>query len=197
MKLLSSRSYGCRHTAEPRKICVLCSCFFFFSDSHHHYCTIHNINSSSLKNTPEPAKKSVSIEHNLAKVEPISPNPNLVSPESAPRKEFQIYSRRKNHLGRSEYYPVQTRQSKESNPIPTALEQAQKKAKTNVDSLVEKETNLYSYLDIPIGKRKGVHSCTKHPLRYYLTYTSLSPTYRDFITSLDQIQIPNSIQEAL
>ena len=56
---------------------------------------------------------------------------------------------------------------------------------------------MYSDLDRPIAKRKGVRSCTQHPLHYYLTYTSLSPTYRAFITSLEQIQIPNSVQEAL
>ena len=144
-------------------------------------------NSSSLKNTPESTKKSVSIEHNLVELEPISPNPNLVSPKSAPKKEFQVYSRTKNHLGRSEYYPVQTQQRIESNPIPTALEEAQEKAETDVHSLVEKETDLCSDLDRPIAERQGVHSYTQHPLRYYLTYTSLSPTYRAFITSLDQI----------
>ena len=35
----------------------------------------------------------------------------------------------------------------------TALEQAQEKAETDVDSLVEKETDLYSNLDRPIKKR--------------------------------------------
>ena len=100
-------------------------------------------------------------------------------------------------LGRSGYYPVQTQQSQEFNPIPTALEQAQEKAETDVDSLVEKETDLYSDLDRPIAKRKGVRSSTQHPLCYHLTYTSLSPTYRAFIKSLGQIQIPNSVQEAL
>ena len=138
--------------------------------------TITLLNSLSHKDTPETPEKSVFIEHNIAEHELMSPKPNLVSLESAPRKEFQVYSRRKKQLGRSEFCPVQTQQSQESNLSPAALEQAQEKAETDVDSLVEKWTDLYSDLDRPIAE-KGVHSCTQHPLHYYLTYTSLSPTY--------------------
>ena len=97
----------------------------------------------------------------------------------------------------SNYNPVQIQQSQESNPILAALEQAQEKAETDVDSLVEKETDWYSDLGRPIAERKGVRSCIQHPLHYYLAYTSLSPTYMAFITSLDQIHIPNSVQKAL
>ena len=72
----------------------------------------------------------MSIEHNRAKLEPISPKPNLVNLEFALRKEFKFTLRKKIHLGRSEYCLVQTQQFQESNPIPIALEQGQEKAET-------------------------------------------------------------------
>ena len=98
--------------------------------------TITLLNSFYHKDTPETPEKSVFIEHNIAEHELMSPKPNLVSLESAPRKESQVYSRRKKQLGRSEFCPVQTQQSQESNLSPAALEQAQEKAETDVDSLV-------------------------------------------------------------
>lgn len=52
-------------------------------------------------------------------------------------------------------------------------------------------------LDKPIAVRKGVRSCTQHPIWYHLSYSNLSPPFKGFVTTLDQIQIPNRLQEAL
>ncbi|XP_062094041.1 uncharacterized mitochondrial protein AtMg00820-like [Humulus lupulus] len=59
------------------------------------------------------------------------------------------------------------------------------------------EENVSDDLNIPIAHRKGVRSCSQYPIHNYLIYSSLSPTYRSFITSFDQVQIPTSVQEAL
>ncbi|RVW73434.1 Retrovirus-related Pol polyprotein from transposon TNT 1-94 [Vitis vinifera] len=48
-----------------------------------------------------------------------------------------------------------------------------------------------------IALRKGVRRCTDHPIGNYVTYEGLSPSYRAFATSLDDTQVPNTIQEAL
>ncbi|RVX21666.1 Retrovirus-related Pol polyprotein from transposon TNT 1-94 [Vitis vinifera] len=50
---------------------------------------------------------------------------------------------------------------------------------------------------LPIALRKGVRRCTDHPIGNYVTYEGLSPSYRAFAISLDDTQVPNTIQEAL
>ena len=40
-------------------------------------------------------------------------------------------------------------------------------------------------------------SCTLHPIQKYMSYNALSSSYRAFVTSLDRVQIPKNIQEAL
>ncbi|RVW65650.1 Retrovirus-related Pol polyprotein from transposon RE1 [Vitis vinifera] len=50
---------------------------------------------------------------------------------------------------------------------------------------------------LPIALRKGVRRCTDHPIGNYVTHEGLSPSYRAFATSLDDTQVPNTIQEAL
>ncbi|RVW68260.1 hypothetical protein CK203_063573 [Vitis vinifera] len=43
----------------------------------------------------------------------------------------------------------------------------------------------------------GVGDVQIHPIGNYVTYEGLSPSYRAFATSLDDTQVPNTIQEAL
>ena len=52
-------------------------------------------------------------------------------------------------------------------------------------------------LDCPIALRKGVRSCTNHPIYNFVSYEGLSPSFRVFVTSLNKIQIPNTIHEAI
>ncbi|XP_019183944.1 PREDICTED: uncharacterized protein LOC109178848 [Ipomoea nil] len=52
-------------------------------------------------------------------------------------------------------------------------------------------------LDLPIAHRKGVGTCTSHPIERYVAYGKLTPMYRAFVVSLDLVQIPTSIYEAL
>ena len=51
--------------------------------------------------------------------------------------------------------------------------------------------------DIPIAKRKGVRTCTQHPIERYVSYGKLSQNYRSFIAVVDSVEIPRTIQEAL
>ncbi|KAJ7969877.1 Retrovirus-related Pol polyprotein from transposon TNT 1-94 [Quillaja saponaria] len=39
-------------------------------------------------------------------------------------------------------------------------------------------------INLPIATRKGVRACTQHPISNYISYDSLSPSYRAFVSSL-------------
>ena len=52
-------------------------------------------------------------------------------------------------------------------------------------------------LDIPIAIRKGVRSCTTHPIAQYLSYHRLSSNYKAFTSKISHLFIPRNIQEAL
>ncbi|KAJ1395404.1 Gag-polypeptide of LTR copia-type [Sesbania bispinosa] len=52
-------------------------------------------------------------------------------------------------------------------------------------------------IDIPIALRKGVRSCTQHPIEKYVSYGKLSQGYRSFVAALDNTHIPRNVQEAL
>jgi len=65
---------------------------------------------------------------------------------------------------------------------------------TSNPSLPQTEpTNLY----LPIAIRKGIRTCTKHPLANYLSYHRLSPNHRGFLILLDAIIIPKLVEEDL
>ena len=61
----------------------------------------------------------------------------------------------------------------------------------NVDSELENDT-----LNMPIAWRKGVRSCTQHPIGNFISYDKLSPTFRAFTSNITEIQVPRDIQEA-
>ncbi|CAN1152027.1 Retrovirus-related Pol polyprotein from transposon TNT 1-94, partial [Linum perenne] len=52
-------------------------------------------------------------------------------------------------------------------------------------------------LDIPIAIRKGVRDCTKHSIDRHVGYGGLSSNYQGFVTSLDSVEIPSTVQDAL
>jgi hypothetical protein len=59
--------------------------------------------------------------------------------------------------------------------------------------------NLASFddSDIPIAIRKGVKSCTNHPINRFVSYEGLSLSYHAFVSALDNVQVPKSTEEAL
>lgn len=52
-------------------------------------------------------------------------------------------------------------------------------------------------LDAPIALRKGVRTCTKHPISQFVSYSHLSPSYRAFVSSLSSVSIPQDWKEAI
>ena len=60
-----------------------------------------------------------------------------------------------------------------------------------VDSELENDI-----LNMPIACRKGVRSCTQHPIGNFISYDKLSPTFRAFTSNIIEIQVPQNIQEA-
>ena len=56
---------------------------------------------------------------------------------------------------------------------------------------------MFDDLDVPIALRKGIHSCTQHPISNYVSYDHLSPVFRAFLVNLSGVEISKSIEEAL
>lgn len=52
-------------------------------------------------------------------------------------------------------------------------------------------------LELPIAMRKGVRSCTKHPISNFLTCTKLSSSFKAFTAKIDDVKVPKNIHEAL
>ncbi|KAG6525257.1 hypothetical protein ZIOFF_015211 [Zingiber officinale] len=51
-------------------------------------------------------------------------------------------------------------------------------------------------LNLPVAIRKGVRSCTQHPISNYVSYSRLSPSYHAFVSQLSNHAIPSSYYEA-
>ena len=59
-------------------------------------------------------------------------------------------------------------------------------------------TNLnIDELDVPIALRKGVRTCTQHPMSNFVSYDHLSISLRALATNLVGVDIPRTVQEAL
>ncbi|RVW29009.1 Retrovirus-related Pol polyprotein from transposon RE1 [Vitis vinifera] len=82
---------------------------------------------------------------------------------------------------------------KNLNPSPSPTQIHSGKGTTNL----EKPIPFIDDSNIPITLRKGVRTCTNHPICRFISYDGLSPSYQDFVSVLDSVQVPNSIQEAL
>ena len=46
---------------------------------------------------------------------------------------------------------------------------------------------LDSDLDVPIAVRKGVRTCTQHPISNFVSYNHLSPSYRAFLSRISSV----------
>ena len=113
---------------------------------------------------------------------------------TAQENNFQVYFRkRKTHKGlESNTTP---KQSQESDPTsePSEIHPGNSILNSEPDN---SDIGLIDH-DVPIALRKGVRSCTQHPIGKYVSYGKLSQGYKVFATSLDNTQIPKNIQEAL
>lgn len=52
-------------------------------------------------------------------------------------------------------------------------------------------------LELPIAIRKGVRTCTRHPISQFVSFQHLSPQYQAFVTQMSSHEVPNSVQEAI
>ena len=69
-----------------------------------------------------------------------------------------------------------------------------------VDSYLPNESGKPSPildLNMPIALRKGVRSCTQHPISKFISYSNLSLSFRAFTFKISSIMIPRSIEEVL
>ena len=56
-------------------------------------------------------------------------------------------------------------------------------------------SNLINDLDLPIAHRQGKRQCTQNPLTNFVPFKNWSFSYQAFVSKLDLIQIPRTIQE--
>ncbi|KAK3034107.1 hypothetical protein RJ639_034087 [Escallonia herrerae] len=71
---------------------------------------------------------------------------------------------------------------------------------SNIENSSDSILVPYHDLDIPIAQRKGVRSCTQHPISHIVSYDNLSPRYQAFVSrshGKSQIEIPTSVQGAM
>ena len=113
------------------------------------------------------------------------------SPQIA-NNEFSAYIRRKRNKKKTEQ-PTPLTYDQESQPSPSPTQIHSSKGATDL----EKPVPFVDDSNILIALRKGVRTCTDHPICRFISHDGLSPTYQDFVSVLDSVQIPNSIQEAL
>ena len=95
--------------------------------------------------------------------------------------KLRVYSRRNN--SRKVEVPVNSQPCQKFEPDPGI------QFSTSEPEIVD--------LDIPIALRKGVRSCTQHPISNFVAYEHLSSSFRAFVTNLSGEEIPRTIQEAL
>jgi hypothetical protein len=50
---------------------------------------------------------------------------------------------------------------------------------------------------LPIAQRKGVRSCTHHPISDFVSYQHISSSYHFFVSKLSFVSVPRNLQEAL
>jgi hypothetical protein len=58
-------------------------------------------------------------------------------------------------------------------------------------------TPVVNDMNLPIAQRKGVRSCTHHPVSDFVSYQHLSSPYRSFVSKLSSVSVPRNLQEAL
>ena len=61
------------------------------------------------------------------------------------------------------------------------------------DSVIPVVNNM----SLPIAQRKGVRSCTHHPVSNFVSHQHLSSPYRSFVSKLSSLFVPRNLQEAL
>jgi hypothetical protein len=103
-------------------------------------------------------------------------------PSALPMEELRVYSRRQKNKTISDA-TCQTSDLGSSNTTSTS--------DMNYVIPVVNDTSL------PIAQRKGVRSCTHHPVSNFVSYQHISSSYRSFVSKLSSVFVPRNLQEAL
>jgi hypothetical protein len=127
---------------------------------------------------PEPEQQHVTNE---------SPTKPTDQPCAPPVEELRVYSRRQ----KAKTIPDATCQTSDSGSgtIPSSITQST--FDMNYVIPVVNDTSL------PVAQRKGVRSCTHHPVSDFFSYQHLSSPYRSFVSKLSSVSVPINLQEAL
>ncbi|XP_022856635.1 uncharacterized protein LOC111377743 [Olea europaea var. sylvestris] len=120
---------------------------------------------------------------------PVKTLPQNPPDPSAKNSELCIYSKGNWHQKETAQRAL-PEQLHESEPTPRSCETSQDNSHSDSSPHESPDSR-------PIALRKGVRSCTNHPIYTYLSYRRLSPEYSVFVSSLNKIQVPNNIHEAL
>ncbi|RVW74059.1 Retrovirus-related Pol polyprotein from transposon TNT 1-94 [Vitis vinifera] len=117
---------------------------------------------------------------------------NHIPPESFNQPESIVDLWDKEHIQEETEEGALSQQTHEAEPGPNPSKLPGNNAPDGtVDSELENDI-----LNMPIAWRKGVRSCTQHPIGNFISYDKLSPTFRAFTSSITEIQVPRNIQEA-
>jgi hypothetical protein len=100
----------------------------------------------------------------------------------APVEELRVYSKRQ-----------------KNKTIPDATCQTSDPNSGNTTSIPDMNfvIPVVNDMSLPIAQRKGVRSCTHHPISDFVSYQHLLPSYRSFVSKLSSVSIPRNLQEAL
>ncbi|RVW60823.1 Retrovirus-related Pol polyprotein from transposon TNT 1-94 [Vitis vinifera] len=117
---------------------------------------------------------------------------NHIPPDSFNQPESIVDLWDKEHIQEETEEGALSQQTHEAEPGPNPSKLPGNNAPDGtVDSELENDI-----LNMPIAWRKGVRSCTQHPIGNFISYDKLSPTFRAFTSSITEIQVPRNIQEA-
>jgi hypothetical protein len=111
-----------------------------------------------------------------------SPDQIHPTPKQITNHELLTYSRRKK-LGKEiehtipPVYDQDSKPSPDSAPIYSGME----------TSDCENTASIINDSNIPIALKKGVISCTSHPISQFISYEGLSPTYHAFISAINSV----------
>lgn len=101
------------------------------------------------------------------------------------KNEFRVYARRhKPEKGTKHSTPLTHDQEFELSPKLIEIHSG----KGTFD--LENVQPVIDDLNIPIALRKGVRTCTNHPISNFCSYEGLSPPYQAFVLALDSVQVP-------
>ncbi|KAL4291205.1 hypothetical protein GQ457_14G013760 [Hibiscus cannabinus] len=123
---------------------------------------------------------------------PHTPTPTLQSPITAPSPSI---------IGEPMYPLSPHVDSTNHTPAPTLTQNATPKPTIRQPPLLMRVlyqvSLLYRIWMIFLLPSEGVRACTKYPIKKFVGYNSLMPSFQAFTTTLDATQIPTNVDEAL